>query len=70
VLDHKTRDTAKLVRSEATIGHKCYRFQPELSHLPITLHVDMRGFSAIRAEKDETVGTNLENSGHKALSLT
>jgi hypothetical protein len=70
VLYHKTRDTAELVRSEAAIGHKRHRFQPELGQLPIPLHVDMRGFSAIRTEKDETVGTNLENSGHRALSLT
>jgi hypothetical protein len=70
VLSHKTRDTAEFTRSEAAIGHERHRFQPELSHLPITLHVNMRWFSAIRTEKDETVGTNLENRGHRALSLT
>jgi hypothetical protein len=70
VLSHKTRDTAEFVCSEATIGHKRHRFQPKLGQLPITLHVDMRWFSTIRTKKDETVGANLENSGHKVLSLT
>jgi hypothetical protein len=70
VLSHKPRDTVDLVRSEATIGHKRHRFQPELSHLPVALHVDMRWFSAVRTKKDETVGTNLEHRGHRALSLT
>jgi hypothetical protein len=70
VLSYKPRNTAELVRSEAAIGHKRYRFQPELGHLPIALHVDMRWLSAIRTEKNETIGTNLENRRHRALSLT
>ena len=70
VLYHKTRDTAELVRSEAAICHKRHRFQPELDHLPITFYVDMRGFSTVRTEKDKAVGTDLKNSGHRALSLT
>ena len=70
MLSYKTCDPAEFMRSEAAIGHKRHRFQPELSHLPITLHVNMRWFSAIRTEKDETVGGNLENRGHRALSLT
>src|SRR5713101_6415935 len=44
VLHNKPRDPADLVCSKATIDHECHRLQPELGHVPLTLHMDVRRF--------------------------
>lgn len=51
---NKSRDTANLVCSKAAIGHKRHRLQPQLGHVPFTLHMDVRRLPAVRAKENET----------------
>jgi hypothetical protein len=63
VLHNKSRDTANLVCSKAAIGHKRHRLQPELGHVPITLHMDVRRFPAVGAEKMKLYGPSRSTVG-------
>src|SRR5438094_3677816 len=54
VLHHQSRDTVDLVCSKATIGRERHRLQPELGHVPLTLHVDVGRFPAVGTEENET----------------
>jgi hypothetical protein len=69
VLHHKSRDTADLVCSKATIGHEHHRLQPELGHVPLTLHVDVRRFPAVRAEENEAIRSITKYGRHRAAFL-
>jgi hypothetical protein len=69
VLHHKSRDTADLVCSKATIGHEHHRLQPELGHVPRTLHVDVRRFPAVRTEENETIRSITKYGRHRAAFL-
>ena len=69
MLHNKLRDTANLVCSKATISHKRHRFQPELSHVSLTLHMDVRRFPAVGAEENETVRSIMKYGRHRAALL-
>jgi hypothetical protein len=69
VLYHKSRDTANLVCAKAAIGHERHRFQPELGHIPLPLHMDVRRFPAVGAEENETVRAITKYGRHKAALL-
>jgi hypothetical protein len=69
VLHNKSRDTANLVCSKAAIGHKRHRLQPELGHVPLTLHMDVRRFPAVGAEENETVRSITKYGRHRAALL-
>src|SRR5262245_45753482 len=69
MLPHKPCDTAHLVGSKAAIGHKRHRLQPELGHGPLPLHMDVRRFSAVGAEENETVWSLTKYGRHRAVLL-
>jgi hypothetical protein len=69
VLHNQSRDPAHLMCAKATIGHERYRLQPEFSHRPLPLHMDVRRFPTVRAEEDETVRSIAKYSRHSAALL-
>src|SRR5207244_3161404 len=69
VLHHKSRDPAHLVCSKAAIGHERHRLQPELGYGPLPLHMDVRRFPAVGAEKNETVRSVTKYGRHRAALL-
>jgi len=69
VLHHKSCDPADRVCSKAAIGHERHRLQPELGHVPLTLHMDVRRFPAVGAEEDETVRSITKYGRHRAALL-
>jgi hypothetical protein len=69
MLHHKSRDTAHLVCSKATIGHERYRLQPEFGHGSLTLHMDVWRFPAVGAEENETVRSITKYGRHRATLL-
>jgi hypothetical protein len=69
VLHNKARDTAHLVCSKAAIGHERYRLQPELGHVSLTLHMDVRRFPTVGAEENEIVRSLTKYGRHRAALL-
>jgi hypothetical protein len=69
VLHNQSRDPAHLVCAKAAIGYKRHRLQPELSHGPLPLHVDVRRFPAVGAEENEAVRSITKYSRHRAVLL-
>ena len=69
MLHHKSCDTAALVCSKATIDHECHRLQPELGHVPLMLHVDVRRFPAVGTEENETIRSITKYGRHRAAFL-
>jgi hypothetical protein len=69
VLDYKPRDAAHLVCAKAPIGHERHRLQPELGHVPLPLHMDVRRFPAVGAEENETVRSLTKYGRHRAVLL-
>ena len=66
MLYNKSRDPAELVCSKATIGHKRHRLQPELGHVPLTLHVDVRRFPTVGTEENATIRSLTKYGRHRA----
>jgi hypothetical protein len=69
VLYNKSRDPAEFVCAQATIGHKRHRLQPELGHVPLTLHVDVRWLPTVGTEEDETIRSITKYGRHRAAFL-
>ena len=69
MLHNKSRDTAHLMCAKAAIGHERHRLQPELGHVPLPLHMDVRRFPAVGAEKNETVRSVTKYGRHRAALL-
>jgi hypothetical protein len=69
MLHNKSRDPAQLVCAKAPIGHERHRFQPELGHGPLPLHVDVRRFPAVGAEENETVRSITKYGRRRAALL-
>ena len=69
MLHNQSRDPAELVCSKATIGHKRHRFQPELGHVPLTLHVDVRWFPTVGTEENEAIRSITKYGRHSAAFL-
>jgi hypothetical protein len=68
MLHNKPHDPTDLALSEAAIGYKRHRIEPELGHLPLTLHVDVRRFSTVGTEEEnETVRSIPMHGGHMAV---
>ena len=70
MLSEQPHDPTDLVRSEATIGHERHRVEPAFGHRPLPCHVDVRRFSTVRTEENETVRSIPKHGGHKAVYLT
>ena len=69
MLHHQSRDTVDLVCSKATIGRERHRLQPELGHVPLTLHVDVGRFPAVGTEENETIRSITKYGRHRAAFL-
>ena len=69
MLHYKSRDPADLVCAKTTIGHERHRLQPEFGHGPLPLHMDVRRFSAVGAEENETVRSITKYGRHRATLL-
>ena len=69
MLHNQSRDPAQLVCAKATIGHERHRFQPELGHGPLTLHVDVWRFATVGTEENETVRSLTKYGRHSATFL-
>ena len=70
MLHHQSRDPAHFMCAKATIGHEHDRLQPEFRHRPLPLHMDVRRFSMVGAEEDETVRSIAKYRRHRAALLT
>jgi hypothetical protein len=66
---NQSRDTARLVCATTAIGHECCWLQPELSHGPLPLHIDVRRFPAVGTEADEIIRPLTKYSRHRATFL-
>ena len=66
---NQSRDTTDLVCAKAAIGHERHRLQPELGHVPLTLHVDVRRFPAVGTEENETIRSITKYGRHRAAFL-
>ena len=69
MLPNKSRNPAELVCAQAAIGHERHRFQPELGHGPLPLHVDVRRFATVGTEENETVRFLTKESRYRATFL-
>ena len=69
MLHNESRDTAYLVCAKAAIGYERHRLQPELSHGPLPLYVDVRRFPTVGAEENETVWSLTKYGRHRAALL-
>jgi hypothetical protein len=58
MLPDKLFDWVQLVFCESMIFCNLDRFQPKLCDLPVTLYVNVRGFSTIGTKEHKTIGSN------------
>ena len=58
-----------LVSTKSTTLLQANRFQPELSHFVITLHMDMRWLLAVSRINKQSIWTNTQQRWHFAPSI-
>ena len=69
MVHHQSRDPAHLVCAKAVISHERHRLQPKLGHVPLTLHMDVRRFSAVGTEENEAIRSIMKHGRHRATFL-
>lgn len=65
---YETSDSIQFMSRETVIAGQSRRFQPKLDDLPIPFDVDVRRFTAIGTEKDETIGSIYQDGRHDRCS--